>query len=93
MGSGGSHTHVRSCIGCGKKAQKSELLRIVRTEQGMVYDPTGRKPGRGAYVCSMACLEKASQGKKLERALKSGVSQKDLEILGREIAQAASMVE
>ena len=87
------HKHVRSCVGCGKKAQKTELFRIVRSEEGVLFDPTGRRAGRGAYVCSLACLEKAQKDKKLERALRGAVTQDEVGILGSEIARAVSMAE
>ncbi|GEM84534.1 MAG: hypothetical protein KatS3mg074_014 [Meiothermus sp.] len=45
------HIPMRQCIACRERRPKHELLRIVLTEAGPVLDPTGRKPGRGAYVC------------------------------------------
>lgn len=62
---------VRRCVGCGEGKPKKELVRIVRTAQGEVlFDPTGRKSGRGVYVCPCsACLAKAVKKKSLERAL------------------------
>jgi predicted RNA-binding protein YlxR (DUF448 family) len=45
------HIPIRQCIACRERRPKRELLRIVMTEGGPVLDPTGRKPGRGAYVC------------------------------------------
>lgn len=60
----------RRCVGCGEKKSKRELIRIVRlAESGAVeIDPTGKKSGRGAYVCpSKACLKKAR--KRLESNL------------------------
>ena len=42
---------MRRCIACGKSSPKKELLRIVISEGGMIPDPTGRKNGRGAYLC------------------------------------------
>jgi hypothetical protein len=45
------HIPIRQCIACRERRPKRELLRIVTTEAGPVLDPTGRKPGRGAYVC------------------------------------------
>lgn len=62
----------RSCIACGKQAAKGSLLRIVRAPSGEVsFDPTGRAPGRGAYVCSADCFAVACKRKKLDRALKA----------------------
>ncbi|MGK0618480.1 YlxR family protein [Meiothermus cerbereus] len=45
------HIPIRQCIACRERRPKQELLRIVITEGGPVLDLTGRKPGRGAYVC------------------------------------------
>ena len=45
------HIPLRQCISCRQRRPKRELLRIVLSEAGPVIDPTGRKPGRGAYVC------------------------------------------
>ena len=66
-------------------------MRIVRAADGSVrFDATGRAPGRGAYVCSLACLEQAVKARKLQRALKVAVSQDDIDRVLRDCAQAAS---
>ncbi len=60
----------RSCVGCGNSFHKNELIRVVRTQDGVCLDKTGKKPGRGAYICCNGeCLKKARKAKKLERAL------------------------
>jgi len=61
---------LRKCTGCGEMKPKKELVRVVRSPEGEVsLDLTGRKPGRGAYVCHSAeCLSKAQRAKRLERA-------------------------
>ena len=61
---------MRMCVGCREMKPKKELLRVVRSPEGSVsLDPTGRKPGRGAYVCHSAdCLKRAIKQKQLERA-------------------------
>ncbi len=61
----------RTCLGCQAVRPKRELVRIVRTPTGeVVLDTTGKKAGRGAYICPMrACLTKALTGNRLERAL------------------------
>ncbi len=61
---------MRMCVGCREMKPKRELMRVVRSPEGSVaIDPTGRKPGRGAYVCfSAECLKKAIRQKQLERA-------------------------
>lgn len=62
----------RLCVGCQEMKNKRELLRIVRTpEDQIVLDTTGKKSGRGAYICqNEQCLLKAFKEKRLERALK-----------------------
>ena len=68
----------RSCIACGKDDGKSNLIRFVRGADGSVnYDETGKVPGRGAYVCSQDCLEKALKTKKLDRALRASLDESD----------------
>lgn len=66
----------RTCIGCGEIHNKKEMVRIVRSPEGDVsLDRSGKKPGRGAYVCpNPACIEKAFQSKSLEKALQVKVS-------------------
>ncbi len=61
----------RTCLGCQEKKPKREMIRIIRTPQGTVeIDPTGKKSGRGAYVCpNLECLERLRKGKRLERVL------------------------
>jgi uncharacterized protein len=65
------HVPQRSCIACRQAATKGELLRIVRTLTGEIKaDPTGKVPGRGAYLCRKEkCVQIAIKEKKLERAL------------------------
>ncbi|HHY76000.1 MAG TPA: YlxR family protein [Firmicutes bacterium] len=61
----------RTCLGCQTIRPKREMIRIVRTPEGnLVVDDTGKKSGRGAYVCpNLDCLEALRKGKRLERAL------------------------
>ena len=67
---------LRVCIGCQEKKPKKELVRIVRTPSGdVVLDLTGKKPGRGAYICPLqTCLKQAIKGKRLEKNLQMPVS-------------------
>lgn len=78
----------RTCIGCGEIHNKKEMVRIVRSPEGAVsLDRSGKKPGRGAYVCSNAgCIEKAFQSKSLERALQVKVSPETKEALLAELS-------
>ena len=61
---------IRTCIGCGEGKPKRELIRIVKTTEGEVLiDTTGKKNGRGAYICpNITCLEKAIKTKRLSKA-------------------------
>ncbi|MDE7326757.1 MAG: YlxR family protein [Lachnospiraceae bacterium] len=63
---------LRKCTGCGQMKNKKELVRVIRTpEEEILIDTTGRKNGRGAYLCnSPECLGKAKKSKGLERSLK-----------------------
>ena len=77
----------RSCIACGAKTGKTELLRLVRDADGAVtFDEGGRKPGRGAYVCSLTCLEQAARTRRLDRALRCTVHTEDYKRIAAEIA-------
>ena len=62
---------MRQCVGCREMLEKRSLVRIVRSPEGEVsLDPTGKKPGRGAYLCKSAeCLKKAIKTRALGRAL------------------------
>ena len=70
---------MRKCTGCQEMKNKKELIRVVRNDAGeFSLDTTGKKPGRGAYVCrNIECLEKACKNKGLERSFKTSVP-KDL---------------
>ena len=61
---------LRKCTGCGEMKPKREMIRVVRSKEGDVsLDPTGKKPGRGAYICSdTQCLKAARKSHALERA-------------------------
>lgn len=66
---------LRKCTGCQEMKNKKDLVRIVRNDEGeFSVDFTGKKPGRGAYVCpNEECLLKAHKSKGLERSFKSAV--------------------
>ena len=65
------HIPRRTCVGCGTSRPKKELIRIVRNPEGQVkIDLTGKKSGRGAYICpNLPCLEKALAQRQIEKAL------------------------
>ncbi len=61
----------RTCLGCNTKKNKQELIRIVKNKEGNIsIDKTGKKEGRGAYICDdIKCLEKVIKSKRLEKML------------------------
>ena len=67
---------TRTCMACNEKKEKQELLRVVRTMEGNIEpDLTGKKNGRGAYICkSEDCLNKVIKSKKLERIFEKEIS-------------------
>ncbi|BAF59448.1 MAG: YlxR family protein [Pelotomaculum sp.] len=73
----------RMCVGCQEMKPKRQLIRIVRTpEEKIEIDPTGKRSGRGAYICpEMECFNKAIKGKRLEKALQRPIAQEVLEAL------------
>ncbi len=78
---------LRQCVGCGEMKSKKEMTRIIKTaEDEILMDATGKKNGRGAYICkSISCLEKARKSKGLERSLKSAISPEIYESLQKEL--------
>lgn len=78
---------MRQCIGCHEMKNKKEMLRVIKTpEDEVVLDATGRKNGRGAYVCfSQECLEKAVKSRGLERSLKMKIPAEVYEQLKEEM--------
>ncbi|HIX59879.1 MAG TPA: YlxR family protein [Candidatus Blautia gallistercoris] len=78
---------MRQCTGCREMKSKKEMLRVLRTEEGeIVLDATGRKNGRGAYLClNPECLKKARKNKGLERSLKTEIPEEIYEKLEREL--------
>lgn len=80
---------MRQCIGCGEMKEKKNLMRILKKEDGSFeIDVTGKKNGRGAYLCpSPDCLEKAIRTKGLERSLKCPVPREVYEQFREEMAR------
>ncbi|AZR72391.1 nucleic acid-binding protein [Anoxybacter fermentans] len=78
---------IRKCVGCQERKEKRELIRIVRSPEGeFSVDPTGKKPGRGAYICpKLECLEKAIKNKGLERSFKTAVDDELKELLRQKV--------
>ncbi|ERL25127.1 RNase P modulator RnpM [Mitsuokella sp. oral taxon 131] len=77
----------RFCLGCQESRPKKDLLRIVRSPEGeFSVDVTGKKAGRGAYICrSMACLERARKSRALERSFKSPIAPVVYDMLANEL--------
>ena len=66
---------MRQCTGCREMKSKKEMIRVLKTsENEIILDATGKKNGRGAYICpSMACFEKAVKSRGLERSFKMAI--------------------
>lgn len=80
---------MRQCVGCGQMRGKKELIRVIRTaEDTILLDTTGKKNGRGAYLCaSPECLKKAVKNRGLERSLKTAIPAEVLALLEKEMEQ------
>ncbi|RKI42828.1 YlxR family protein [bacterium D16-51] len=78
---------LRQCTGCGERREKKELIRIIRTpEEEIVVDFTGKKNGRGAYICnSVECLRLARKKKSLERSLNTAIPEQVYQELEKEM--------
>ncbi len=78
---------LRMCTGCGEMKTKKEMIRILKTpEEDILIDTTGKKNGRGAYICcSLECLRKAIKTKGLERSLKVSIPKELIETLEKEM--------
>ncbi|HWP98629.1 MAG TPA: YlxR family protein [Syntrophomonadaceae bacterium] len=77
----------RMCVGCREMKNKRELIRIVRTPEGNVeVDRTGKRAGRGAYVCpSQNCLDQAVKGQRLQKALEKEIPAELLQRIKEEV--------
>ncbi|MBN1643562.1 MAG: YlxR family protein [Dehalococcoidales bacterium] len=73
------HVPQRTCIACRKIGAKRNLVRIVKTnDEGLVVDITGKKPGRGYYLCdSRGCWEKILEGNRLEHVIHTALTRQD----------------
>lgn len=80
---------LRMCLGCRENKNKRELIRIVRTPTGEIeLDETGKKAGRGAYICpSAACLQKAVKSRGLEKSLRLAVPDSIVKLLQERLAE------
>ena len=77
----------RQCIGCGEMKNKRDLIRVLKDTEGAIFiDVTGRKNGRGAYLCPcMDGVKKAGKGKGLERSFKMAIPKEVYESLEKEM--------
>lgn len=77
---------MRQCVGCGAMKSKKEMMRVLKTaEEDIVLDVTGKKNGRGAYLCiSEDCLKKARKNKGLERSFKMSIPEEVYDTLEKE---------
>jgi len=80
----------RQCVGCREMKDKKELIRVVKSPEGTVsLDFSGKKPGRGAYVCrDVACLKKARKSRALERAFELTIPPEVYDSLEQELGGA-----
>ena len=78
---------MRKCVGCQEMKDKKEMIRVLRvSENEFVLDTTGKKNGRGAYLCfSKECLEKAIKNKGLERSFKQSIPDEVYQTLKEEL--------
>ena len=81
---------MRQCVGCGEMKSKKEMMRVLKSTEGsIVLDMTGRKNGRGAYLCmNKECLMKARKNKGLERSFKMSILKEIYENLEREFEES-----
>ena len=78
---------LRQCVGCGEMKAKKELIRVIKNDECVFLDASGRKNGRGAYICADTdCLEKARKSKGLERSLKVAIPDEVYENLEKEMS-------
>ena len=80
---------LRQWMGCGEMKRKKEMIRVIKTAEGeILLDATGRKNGRGAYLCpSMECFKKAVKGRGLERSFKMAIPREVYETLEKEMEE------
>ena len=78
---------LRKCTGCNEMKPKKELIRVLKTtEEEIILDKTGKKNGRGAYLCnSLDCFQKARKSRGLERSLQVKIPDEIYETLEKEL--------
>ena len=83
----GKKIPMRKCLGCMEQKPKKELVRVVKSADGDIsLDLTGKKNGRGAYICpNVSCLEKAKKAKRIERAFECTIPAEVYEAMESEL--------
>ena len=78
----------RKCVGCQEMKNKKELIRVIRTAEGeFLLDATGKKNGRGAYLCpSRECFQKAVKSRGLERSFKQAIPKEVYDALEKAVS-------
>ena len=81
---------LRQCVGCAEMMGKKEMIRVLKTAEGDIcLDATGKKNGRGAYICrNRECLQKARKNKGLERSFKMSIPTEVYDNLEKEFAES-----
>lgn len=85
---------LRQCLGCNEHKTKAELLRVVRTPEGeILLDFTGRKSGRGAYICrDVKCLKRVRKSRRLEKSLNCAIPDEVYDRMEAELTAAGETV-
>lgn len=85
----GKRVPMRQCVGCGQMKAKQDLIRVLRMEDGSItLDASGRKNGRGAYLCkNPECLRQAQKKKGLERSFRMNIPDQVYQTLREELTQ------
>lgn len=83
---------MRKCVGCQEMKSKKEMMRVIKTsDDEFLLDATGRKNGRGAYLCpDRECLKKAIKSKGLERSFKQSIPEEVYQALEKEMENLES---
>lgn len=78
---------MRQCVGCGEMKMKKEMFRVIKTAENEIQlDTTGKKNGRGAYICpNQECLKQAAKNRGLERSLKTAIPKEIMDTLMKEM--------
>lgn len=83
---------MRQCVGCGSMKTKKEMMRVLKTaDEGIILDTTGKKNGRGAYMCrTMECLKLARKSRGLERSFKMSIPNEVYDNLEKEFGEVGT---